>query len=144
MSFALVVMVDAGIPKTSFDGGCDVSGVETLCQQVPVYAPGGRSVGKRPVAKAPLECLLEQSVFVEFLKDLGDGGPSHRSCNAKPFDLPQHASPSAVPDPNFRAGTCERGAAIVDRPLASQARDRAVDVVGLELTTPEALTHLGF
>src|SRR5436190_17839662 len=88
-------------------------------------------------ARAAIERLLQKLRFVDVRKDLGDRVPRDVACDAEPLDLPDDARAAAMLDPRFGVRAGERGAAVVERALLAEPRDRRVDVVGIEFAAGE-------
>ena len=143
MSFALLVMT--GVCDTAPDGGMHAGRVESLREQVPVHAPHGRRLlERRVVPEPPIECLLDQEVFIEVPEDLRDGRSRHVARDAERLDLPQRPQPPMTLNVRFRSRADQRGAAVVQGTLASQAGDSCLDVVRFELASRKARSDLCF
>ncbi len=117
--------------------------VESLREQVPVNASHSRRFFERHVVpKPPAECLLDQLIFIEVPKDLRDGRARHVSRDANRLDLAQRPQPPMTLHVCFRPRAGQRGAAVVQGALASQARDSRLDVVRFELAPRKARADL--
>ena len=143
MSLALIVMT--GVCDTASDGGLHAGRVEALREQVPMDPPGGRRVLERQaVPQPPVECLLDQEVFIEVLEHVRDRRPGDVACDAERFDLPQRAQPPMALHVRLRSRAGERGTPVVQGPLALETLDGRVNVVWFELAAREARAHLRF
>ena len=143
MSLALLVMT--GVFDTAPDGGIHAGRVESLCEQVPVDSSrGGRFLERHVRPKPPVECLLDQEVFIEVSEDLRDGRSRHVTRDAEALDLPQRPQPSMTLDVRLRSRAGQRGAAVVQGVLALQAGDSCLDVVRFELAPRKACSDLCF
>ena len=132
-----------GVCDTISYGGMYTGRVESLRKQVPVHAPhGSRFLERCVVSQPPLECLLDQKVFIEVSEDLRDGRSSHVACDANRLDLSQRSQPSMTLDVRFRPREGQCGAAVVQRALVSQAGDSRLDVVRIEPAPRKARTDL--
>ena len=119
------------------------SGVESLCEEVPVYAPHDRCFLEGFVApQPPGEGLFNQEVFIEVSEDLRDGCPRHLSRDTKALNLAQGAHAPMTLDVRFGARAGQRGAAVVQGAFSLQASDRGLNIVLCELTPREARAHL--
>jgi len=65
----------------------DAGRVESLREQIAVQAAHDSGFHERHVAQSPTECLRDQFVFVQILKDLGDGVAREFAGDTKCFDL---------------------------------------------------------
>ena len=143
MSFALLVMT--GGRDAAADGGMHAGRVEALREQVPMDPPGGRRVHERQaVPQPPVECLLDQEVFVEVFEHVRDRLPSDVVRDAERFDLPQRPQPPMALHVRLRTRARERSTPVVQGPLALETLDGRVDVVWLEVPAREARAHLRF
>ena len=61
--------------------------VESLREQVAVHATHDSGFHERHVAKSPTERLRDQFVFIQVLKDLGDGLARKFARDTECFDL---------------------------------------------------------
>lgn len=124
-------------------GGMYAGRVESLRKQVPVHAPhGSRFLERYVMSQPPLECLLDQKVFIEVSENLRDGRSRHVACDADRLDLSQRSQSSMTLNVRFRPREGQRGSAVVQRALVSQAGDSRLDVVWFEPAPREARTDL--
>ena len=83
-----------------------------------------------------------QKVFIEVSEDLRNGRSRHVAPDAQRLDLSQRSQPPMTLDVRFRSRAGQRGAAVVQGALASQAEDGRLDVVRFELAPRKARADL--
>src|SRR5688572_12854868 len=116
--------------------------VESLDEQIAPDAVRRGGVGNRAPPQALLERLLQQLRLVELGEDLGNRLARDAPVDAERLDLPLHAQAAALLDPHLGARAGESGAAVVERALAREPRDRGVDVVVLVTAPRQAAAYL--
>ena len=134
-----------GVFDAASDGGMHAGRVEALREQVPMDPPDGRRFLERhAVPQPPVECLLDQKVFIKAAEHVRDRRPGDVARDAERFDLPQRAQPPMALHVRFRSRAGQRGAPVVQGALALETVDGRVDVVWLELAAREARPDLRF
>jgi hypothetical protein len=121
----------------------DAFGVEALAKQVAVNATEDGGVAQLgPMSQATLQRLLQQLRLINLREYFGDGLAGDLPRDAERFDLADDTRPAAALDAHLRARAGERGAPVVERALAPQARDGVVYVMWFEFAAGEPLAHL--
>ena len=95
------------------------------------------------VPEASAKHLLDALGLVEIGECFSHGGVRHVGSNAHHLQPPENPERPAAAD--VRLGPCVRACrpGIVERTFGSQAADRRLHVVGLEMTAGETRTQLG-
>src|SRR5438067_311196 len=107
-------------------------------------AEGGGVAQLGAASQAAFERLPQQLGLVNLGEHFGDGLACDVARDAERFDLADDTRAAAALDAYLRAGAGERGAAVVERAVAPEPRDRLIDVIWLELAAGEPLAHLRF
>lgn len=103
-----------------------------------------RILQRRAVAKAAIERVLEQLLFIEIGEHLGNRLTRNLARDTKRFDLPDDARPPVMAHAHFGAGTRERRAPVVEGTLRPQTRDCHIDVVLREFASAQSHAQLRF
>jgi len=119
--------------------------VEALAKQVAMHAAEDRGVRQRRAgAQAAGERLLEQFGLVDLGEHLCDGFACQVARDPERFNLADDSRAATMLETHLGPGAGERGAAVVEGPLAAQPRDRGVDVVVVEFAPGEPRPKLRF
>ena len=118
--------------------------IEALADKTADDASGGLLIQLAGIGafQPPVDCRLEKCRLIDLAEDLVDGRARRVGVDAQLLNLLQHTPAAAALDACTQPRRCERDTSIIQRPVADQAIDNAIDFLLRETAAEQPIAQL--